>query len=130
MEDMMPSPATPTQDEMYTDVQIIDTDSSSIQVEESSISSTQGQSINSSEDIRIAASPLSDVSDESLTEVPKGSKRKRRNSESAKYIIFFLVQVKKEIVKFIYFYFFWKLIRLYIGTATFIGHYVWTKDNL
>jgi hypothetical protein len=82
MEDMMPSPATPTQDEMYTD----------------SISSTQGQSINSSEDIRIAASPLSDVSDESLTEVPKGSKRKRRNSESAKYIIFFLVQVKKEII--------------------------------
>lgn len=93
MEDMMPSPATPTQDEMYTDVQIIDTDSSSIQVEESSISSTQGQSINSSEDIKRAASPLSDVSDESLTEVPKGSKRKRRSSESAKYIIFFLVQV-------------------------------------
>ena len=99
MEDMMPSPATPTQDEMYTDVQIIDTDSSSIQVEESSISSTQGQSINSSEDIRRAASPLSDVSDESLTEVPKGSKRKRQSSES-KYIIFFLVQVKKEIILF------------------------------
>lgn len=83
MEDMPSTPPTPTQDEPFTEVVTIDEDSSSAQVEDNSASSTQGKSIDSSESARRATSPLSDVSDESLSEVTsKGTKRKRQGSES------------------------------------------------
>ncbi|XP_076104274.1 uncharacterized protein LOC143072969 isoform X2 [Mytilus galloprovincialis] len=83
MEDMPSTPPTPTQDEPFTEVVTIDEDSSSAQVEDNSVSSTQGKSIDSSESARRATSPLSDVSDESLSEVTsKGTKRKRQGSES------------------------------------------------
>lgn len=81
MEDMPSTPPTPTQDEPFTEVVTIDEDSSSAHIEDNSASSTQGKSIDSSESALRATSPLSDVSDESFTEVPKGTKRKRQNSE-------------------------------------------------
>lgn len=64
MEDMPPSPPTPTQDE-NTDVITIDSSADT-----------------HAEERRRAASPLSDVSDDSLIEVPKGTKRKRQSSGS------------------------------------------------
>ena len=81
---MPPSPATPTQDETYTEVGIIEPDGSSVQAEGSTVSSTQDQNVNRAVDMLRGASPLSDVSDESLAEVSKGTKRKRRSSESVK----------------------------------------------
>ncbi|XP_052101611.1 biorientation of chromosomes in cell division protein 1-like 1 isoform X2 [Mytilus californianus] len=81
MEDMPSTPPTPTQDEPFTEVVTIDEDSSSAHIEDNSASSTQGKSIDSSESALRATSPLSDVSDESFTEVPKGTKRKRQTSE-------------------------------------------------